>query len=143
MTAEDGIGSWRLLEHTADIRLEVTGSTHEALFLNAGMGLTSLLGADETLPAQEKQILQLTGEDAEDLLVSWLRELLYLSEVRDFILVDASFTHLTSTDLTAELSLRHSTEKDESDVEIKAVTYHGLKIEKSDRGYRAEVVFDI
>ncbi len=134
---------WKLLEHTADIRMEVRGASKEGLFLNAARGFTGLLvGESEGLPDIELA-LSLKADNIEELLVDWLRELLYRHETQGFILVSAEIEEISETSLRAKLSGRTLGPEEEPEVEIKAVTYHGLSVQKNDAGYAVTIVFDI
>jgi protein archease len=134
---------WRLLEHTADIRMEVQGSSLGKLFLNAARGFTSLLATGlGGLPDTELE-LNLKADNVEELLVEWLRELLFRHETRGFILISAEIEDVSHTSLRANLSGRTRGPDEEPEIEIKAVTYHGLSVQKNDAGYAVTIVFDI
>ncbi len=134
---------WRLLEHTADIRMEVRGATKEELFINAARGFTNLL-APETQGRPDTDLeLNLRADNVEELLVDWLRELLYRHETQGFILVSAEIEEISDTTLKAKLAGRTRGPDEEPEIEIKAVTYHGLSVQKTDTGYAVTIVFDI
>jgi len=134
---------WKLLDHTADIRMEVRGSSLEELFLNASRGLTSLLTPESRdLPDTELE-LSLEADDIEELLVEWLRELLFRHQTRGFILVSADIKELSNTKLKAKLAGRKRGPGEEPEIEVKAVTYHGLSVRKNHTGYVVTIVFDI
>jgi SHS2 domain-containing protein len=135
---------WIFLDHTADIRMEVRGRTMEELFSNAARGLTSLLVSRASGHAETEIAVNLAGGDYEELLVDWLREILFQNEVRDFVLLEPRIVSLSETGIEARLEGRPvQPEQERPNREIKGVTYHGLSIEKTDRGYRARIVFDI
>lgn len=135
---------WIFLDHTADIRMEVHGTTMEELFSNAARGLTSLLVSRPSGDADTEITVNLDSGDYEELLVDWLREILFQNEVRDFVLLEPRIVRLSENGIEARLEGRPVQPGEErSDREIKGVTYHGLSIEETDRGYRARIVFDI
>jgi len=134
---------WTLLDHTADVRMAVHGSSLEELFLNAARGFTSLLTRESRgLPDTDLK-LSLEADSIEELLVDWLRELLFYHETRGFILVSADIEELSDTTLRANLAGRTRGPKEEPEIEIKAVTYHQLSVHKNDTGYDVTIVFDI
>ena len=134
---------WTLLDHTADIRMAVHGSSVGELFLNAAQGLTSLLAREsQGLPDTDLEF-RLEADNIEELLVDWLRELLFHHETRGFILVSADIKELSETTLRAKLAGRTRGPEEEPEIEIKAVTYHRLSIQKNDTGYAVTIVFDI
>ncbi|MEJ2717741.1 MAG: archease [Deltaproteobacteria bacterium] len=144
MTTAEADRSWIFLDHTADIRMEVHGKTMEGLFSNAARGLTSLLASQCTGDADTEIAVNLKGGDYEEVLVDWLREILFQNQARDFVLLEPHITRLSETGIEARLNGRPVQPGDERpDREVKGVTYHGLSIEATDDGYRARIVFDI
>lgn len=135
---------YEIFEHTADLGLRVQAADLEGLFAEAGRGLASMMVAnlDEVQPVQERE-LTLTGEERDYLLFDWLTELLYIFDTERLLLVD--FT------LQIGNSGLHSVCRGETldpgrhllDHEVKAITYHGLKVEQTDAGWQAELIVDI
>jgi SHS2 domain-containing protein len=134
---------WKLLEHTADIRLEVHGATLEDLFINAALGFTDLILPDTKLTSQTEVEISLEADSAEELLVDWLRELLFLHQTRKFTMINAQMITSSETNLEAKISFGINPPEVEPSLEIKGVTYHGLSIIKDSEGYLAKIVFDI
>lgn len=66
-----------LIDHTADLGIDVFGSTLPELFTNAAFAMfdiiTDLSRVDNTIEYN----LEVSGIDKEQLLVNWLTELLY------------------------------------------------------------------
>lgn len=143
---------YRLLDHTADLRIEVFGEGKEGLFVSAGEALADLLVGVDRLGNGEaaRHDVSASGETLEELLVDWLRELLYAFSVKGVVLFRFEIVELTESSIKAvcigeEFDIgRHGIKTD-----IKAVTYHGLEIEidEADGGnggkYRAAIVFDV
>ncbi len=131
-------------EHTADLGLRIRAATKEELFAEAGRALTAALVArlDSIRPAEPRSI-DLEAADPADLLHDWLTELLYLFET-ERILFSRFDVSLSSGRLTATAwgeptdPARHEIEQ-----EIKAITYHGLKVEPTPDGWLAEVIVDL
>ena len=134
---------WRLLEHTADIRLEVHGATLEDLFINAARGFTDLILPDSEVTSQTESEISLEADSAEELLVDWLRELLFLHQTRKLVMIDAQMITFSETNLEARVSFGIDPPDFEPSLEIKGVTYHGLSIVETGEGYSAKIVFDI
>lgn len=134
---------WKFLDHTADIRMEVRGRTLEELFVNAARGLASLLPAESPDEPARSLEVDLEAGDREELLVAWLREILYHNHTTGFSFSNAQIRELSETRIAAYLESGTPAPTSESDIEIKAVTYHGLSVEETDQGYVARIVFDI
>jgi SHS2 domain-containing protein len=137
---------YEVFEHTADIGLRVNAATPEELFIDSGRGFFSLIvnNLDDVKPRESIEIKVPGSKDELDyLLVDWLNELLYLFDSRQ-LLLDEFAVSLTDFGLQATVrgesfdAARHRLEH-----ELKAITYHGLKVEKTAEGWLAEVILDI
>ena len=134
---------WKIIDHTADIRVEVYGNDLKQLFVNAAVALTKLLRVRAPAAAEQQVDISLESTALDELLVDWLREILFYHQARGWILVKASIDQLSETSLQAAVLFGVRSSEQEPDFEIKAVTYHGLSVEKNDRGYRAKILFDV
>jgi SHS2 domain-containing protein len=136
-------GGWRLLDHTADIRLEVWGTSPEKLFIYAAKSLSTLL-TSPTEPNSEEQIqVALEGGELDELLVNWLREILFYTQTRRIVVTEADIVELSETSLKARLKVRKKRIGAETSIEVKGVTYHGISIRVNDQGYTAQIIVDI
>jgi len=76
------------------------------------------------------------------LLIFWLNELLSFSGTKELIFFDFQIGRLENNILEADVSGWQA--KDcRINTEIKAATYHGLKIWQDSGFWRAEVIFDV
>jgi SHS2 domain-containing protein len=132
---------FEVVDHTADWALRIYGSDLTQLLSNAAIGMASLMVQDiREVPVDVERYLELEAYDAETLLVDWLTELAFWAEDEQLIFPVISLSDVTDTHLKASLKgsrvaelLKH----------IKAVTYHNLEIEKTERGLAVTVVFDV
>ena len=128
------------IEHTADWQLEAWAPDLSGLLEQCARGMQALSGARLDPKAQSVwQTLELSAADPESLLVSFLSELLYISE-QESLGFEAYELHLAGLELQARLQTRALVDLDK---EIKAVTYHNLVIESSPQGFKTRVVFDV
>jgi SHS2 domain-containing protein len=138
------MGTHRLLEHTADMGIEASGETPEELFAQAAYALLEIIASTPQAAAREERTVTLTAADPEELLVNWLNEVLYLFENQRFFPVDFEIEEVRGNRLLARVSgepfdpQRHLVER-----EVKAVTYHQLRLEKSDGMWCARVYVDL
>ncbi|MBN1148722.1 MAG: archease [Anaerolineales bacterium] len=130
---------YREIEHTADWEIEVWAPDLPALLEQAARGMYALAGARLSEGARLKRRLELEAFDSEELLVTFLSELLYLGE-QEGLGFDTYRLSLQGERLTAELSGAPLAGLDK---EIKAVTYHNLNVQKGPRGLEARIVFDV
>jgi len=69
---------YRLVDHTADLGLEVFGKTGEELFANAASAVCELIVDRKGTGPTVVREMSVEGADREDLLVNFLREVLFL-----------------------------------------------------------------
>ena len=133
-----------LFEHTADLGLRATAPDLDALFAEMAACLVSAMVEDPAgvRPVQEVRI-ELTGANREFLLFDWLKELLLRFET-DHMLFASFEVHTTESGLTATARGEpYDPERHVLAHEVKAITYHELKVEPTADGWLAEVIVDI
>ena len=130
---------FREIDHTADWELEVWAPDLTALLVQAAEGMFHLAGL-QVNPSSGRQItFTLPFLEPEQLLVAFLNELLFRSVFTGSGLVDLSVridqdrlhAHATAFPLKSV------------DKEIKAATYHDLKIHQDRNGFHTRIVFDV
>ena len=135
---------FEFFEHTADLGLRVTADSVEELYIEAARGFFSLIveNLDDVRPEQDRSFT-INGTDHSYLLFDWLNELLYVFDTTHLLLADFKVT-LDESGLRAvargepwDPDRHHLTH------EVKAITYHGLEVTRSDDTWRAEVIVDI
>jgi SHS2 domain-containing protein len=136
---------FEFFEHTADIGVHVFGATLTELFLNAALALYEALGKLQKSEARSQKSVEISAASLEDLLHDWLAELLYEIEANQILYDEIEICALTSQRLAATLrGAKIDFSRSQPNEEIKAVTYHHLKVEQlSDKSWRATVIFDV
>ena len=136
--------SFEVLEHTADVGVRVYGGSFAELLKNAALALMSLIADRESVRPDEEVSFEAEAETGEELLIKMLSEILYLHEVRKMVFADADL------ELTDGYKLRGRLRGEKTDAsrhellqDIKAATYHNLKIERVNDRFMAEIIFDI
>ncbi|HKQ60021.1 MAG TPA: archease [Candidatus Polarisedimenticolaceae bacterium] len=134
---------FELVEHTADVGIRVTAGDLDTLFRDAAEGLLSLIvepGAGS--PGAELRF-DLEGNRLDHLLFDWLNELLYTCDVRRLVLENVE-VKLAGTTLAGRARGRPiDPARDRLGREVKAITYHRLKVEPTETGWLAEFIVDI
>ena len=135
---------YETFDHTADVGLRIRAADLDTLFAEAARAMFSVMAGnlDAVRPTEEVSIT-LAADDLDALLRDWLGELLYMFHVRKLLFseftVSVGERGLQGTARGTPMdSARH-----ELDVEIKAVTWHALKVERTSVGWLAEVIVDI
>jgi SHS2 domain-containing protein len=131
-------------DHTADLGLRVRAADLDTLFAEAATALFSTIVEDlaTVRPAQLIRI-ELAKDEPDYLLFDWLKALLYHFDAEHLLLtrfeVKVDDTGLKGRAWGEPLDRsRH-----ELGHEVKAITYHGLRVERTADGYLAEVIVDI
>src|SRR3990172_6786797 len=133
-----------LIDHTADIGIDVFGTTLEELFTNAAFALFDIIADLSTVECKAEYQVKISGVDREQLLVIWLNELLYLHDVKYLLFKDFRITDMTDNQLTASVyGEPFNEERHVIKTGIKAVTYHNLSIVQTDHQWKARVIFDL
>jgi SHS2 domain-containing protein len=140
------MSNYKFFDHTADIGIEVTGQTAKVLFVNAAAALFDVMIENKTGVVATKQQKKITveGSDVSDLLINFLRELLYLFNGEQFITDNCEIIKFSNKELQARLTGESfNSTKHLIKTEIKAVTYSGLTVEKQKTGWKARIIFDV
>ncbi len=70
---------YRLTKHQSELAIRVTGESQADLFANSAFTLFDVMVMDvDKVEARERIPLEVEGTDRDDLMVNWMRELLYL-----------------------------------------------------------------
>lgn len=128
------------IEHTADLAMRVRGGDFAELLQHAAEGLLALSVAKFTRHEGRQITLELSAPDREQLLVLWLEELLYSMEMRGVAHQDFALSVHDGPGLEATM---REIELESIGRQIKAVTFHDLRIISTQEGLEATVVFDV
>jgi SHS2 domain-containing protein len=135
---------YETFEHTADLGLRIRAADLDTLFAEAGRALFATLVEDlGTVAAVGRLDVQLAGEDKDYLLFDWLRTLLYHFDA-EHLLLSRFEVHVREDGLSgAAWGEPLDRSRHELAHEVKAITYHGLRVERTADGWLAEVIVDI
>lgn len=128
------------LEHTADWALKVRGRDMADLLENAAIGMMELAGVETLNSGGRQRRVEIRAQDRESMLVDWLHELLVALELKSMAFRDIKLNvgeDGTLSGTVQEVPLAAMAKQ------VKAVTYHELKVEDGPHGLEATVVFDV
>ena len=135
---------FRLVPHTADIGLAISGATWEAFFLNAARGLLEVYGASPGEgDAAGRATVVLEAPAPEDLLVDWLNELVFLVSTERWLPRDIRVREAGPSVLRAQAEGPRLGAASPPFREVKSATYHGLKVVRKGGLWTATVILDI
>ena len=136
--------AYELLDHTADIGIRVTETSIRDLFETAGLAMLHQITDLSTLTGTETKKIHVKGMDQADLLINWLRELLWCWTIDNVIVSKVHITEIDSRHLRAVILCDPYNPKiHEILKDIKAVTYHGVSVAQTAAGWTASVIFDV
>src|SRR5438128_2641118 len=131
-------------EHTADLGLRIRAPDLDTLFVEAAQALFSTIVENLQCVEPKRAVdVHIEGADKEYLLFDWLKGLLYHFDA-EHLLFGRFEVRVSDKSLAGKAwgepvdRARHVLEH-----EVKAITYHGLKVEQTADGWLAEVIIDI
>jgi len=135
---------YELFDHTADVGVRVRGSSLEEVFETAARALFEVQVDLSDVQAVEKREVSVEAGDLEQGLVRWLQRMLYILDVDGLVFSRFEVEEVTDTSVKGSV-WGEELDEDRHELKgaIKAVTYHGLEIEETEDGWRAQVLFDV
>lgn len=136
--------NYELIEHTADIGIRVSGKTKEDIFASAACAMFDIMVVSGAIDSKVQHSLTIEGASTEELLVCFLNELIYLFMSKKFLPAKFRIVKMNNRCLVVLISgEKFNSKRHRLKTEIKAATYHNLKVKKTTTGYQAEVIFDL
>jgi SHS2 domain-containing protein len=120
------------------------GASRERLFAHAAEAFFEAIVALESVEERLERSIQVEADGLDNLMVSWLSELLYLYDTDRLVFKSFQIKWIEDNQLEANVRgevldpARH-----EIKTGIKAVTYHQLYVKQRAGGWEARVIFDI
>ncbi|RLF79143.1 archease [Thermococci archaeon] len=138
---------WEHYEHTADIGIRGYGDTLEEAFEAVAIALFDVMVDVRKVEKKEVREIEVKGEDLYSLLYNFLEELLILHDTEGLVFGDFE-VKIEKTEqgyrLKAKAYGEKLSEKHEPKEEVKAITYHEMKIKQLTSGeWMAQLVPDI
>jgi SHS2 domain-containing protein len=135
---------FELTEHTADVGIRACGPTRADVFEQAALAMFSLICDPAAVEPREDLRIVLTAESDDLLLAAWLNELLFIFESRRFVFAGFEVNEVGGGRLWARA--RGEMQDDtlhEVRAAVKAATYHGLELRRTDGGWEGVVILDV
>ena len=139
--------TYEYLEHTADLFFRSYGKSLGECYGNAARAMFSAMIDSHSVDPVIKRTILLEANDLPALMHDYLSEILFLFETEGLVFRDFEVS-VKKKGAVYKLSATLSGEKFNKKkhiilTDIKAVTYHDLKVEKRDGQWVAEVLSDI
>ena len=137
---------FKYFEHTADIEFEAYGFSLEEAFCNAALAFYNSIVNLSEIEEREKIEVETEGFDLVNLLYNFLEELLFYFDTKGFLgkRVELKIEKNKKLKLKAKVFGEFFDEsKHNYKTEIKAVTYHQMKVENKNGRWICHVILDI
>jgi len=125
---------------TSDVMFEAYGKTLADVFANAAEALFSVICQTEKIKCKKEMEVEVKAENAEELMINWLQELISVSEevfFKEFKITEVDEKHLKARCCGEEA------DPAKGETVVKAMTYYKYKFEKTKYGYLVRVSLDI
>ncbi len=136
--------SYEYFEHQADIGIRGKGTTLAEAFEQAALAMFEIMVETKDLQIDKAQIVEVEGNDLNELLIAWLSELLFLKDVEGKMFSKFEIGSIDENKLVAKIygepidSSRHKLK-----LEVKAATYTQLFVEKKENFWIAQCLVDV
>ncbi|MEM7813538.1 MAG: archease [Candidatus Aenigmatarchaeota archaeon] len=148
MTKPDFSKKFKFLEEiaTADVAFEAYGSSEAELFENAALAVEETMVRTADVKAKIKKKIELESDELDKLLFDFLSELVYFKDA-DALLFSSFKVSIKSNRkfrLSAQVAgeridpARHELRND-----IKAITWHMFKVERTPKGWMCRIIVDV
>ena len=136
--------NYRITTHQNELAVRIVGNSQADLFANSGFALFDVMADIDKIEAAERLSLEVEGSDRDDLMVNWIRELLYPYQGSGYLLKEFKINEVKDTSVKAEVAGEKSDpDRHEIKQEIAAVAFHKSRMQKTGNQWIAQVIFEI
>ena len=140
------MGTIEIFDHTADVGLRIRANDLDDLFRTAAEAVFDYIVANRVdVRLDDAETIMLREEDVVDLLAAWVSELIFRSETLHRV-YGRFDVRVEDEGRVLQASIQGEPidrERHVLDHEVKAVTRHGLSVEREGDGWIAEMILDI
>ena len=136
---------WRHVAHTADVALDVEATSFEELCAEAADALVAVLVVHPSAGGRAKiaRTVRLPAAAEPELLHGWLSAVLLAFELDRWV-TDGAVVRRVAGGLEGDLyGAPFDADRHGGAAEVKAVTWHGLRVERLGDAWRARVLLDL
>ena len=135
---------YEYFEHKADIGIRGIGKTLAEAFEQAALAMFEVMVETKELELNKSQLVEVEGNNSDELLIAWLSELLYLKDIEGKMFSRFKIKSINNNRLIAKVygepidASRHKLK-----LEVKAATYTQLIVEKKNVYWIAQCLVDV
>jgi SHS2 domain-containing protein len=135
---------YRVLNRSSELVIKVFGGTQAELFANSAFALFDLLVDLEKIEVRDCLQLEVEGADRDDLMVNWVRELLYLFQGGDYLVKEVKLQEIKENYVRGEVrGEKFDPDRHEIRREIRGVAYDQSRMEKTGDQWTAQMIFEL
>ncbi|HUF43172.1 MAG TPA: archease [Verrucomicrobiae bacterium] len=136
--------NYRLNKRQSEIAVRVVGNSQADLFANSAFALFDVMVEMQAIEARERLPLEIEGSDRDDLMVNWVRELLYLYQGSGYVLREFHIREVKDTVVKAEVAgEKIDPDRHEIKQEIASVAFHKSRMDKTGDQWTAHLIFEL
>jgi SHS2 domain-containing protein len=133
-----------LTTRQSELAVRVIGNSQADLFANSAFALFDVMTDVDKIEIKEELPLEVEGMDRDDLLVNWMRELLYLYQGSGYMLKEFRIHDVKDTVVKAAVcGEKIDPDRHEIRKEISAVAYNQGRMQKTGNQWTAQLIFEI
>lgn len=135
---------YRILKRSSGFVIKIFGNTQAELFANSAFALFDLMTDVGKVQARDYLPLEVEGVDRDDLMVNWMRELLYLFQGSGYLLKEFQVREVKEDFVRGEVGgEKFDPDRHEIQREIRSVVYHQSRMGKTGDQWTAQVMFQL
>ena len=135
---------YRLMTRQSELAVRVVGNSQADLFANSAFALFDVMTDLEKIEVKERLPLEVEGADRDDLMVNWMRELLYLYQGSGYLLKEFQIREVKDTLVKADVcGEKIDPDRHDMKTEVAAVAYHQSRMEKTGNQWTAQLIFEV
>src|SRR6187200_1334964 len=136
--------NYRITTPQNELAVRIFGNSQADLFANSGFALFDVISDIDKIEAAERLSLEVEGSDRDDLMVNWIRELLYLYQGSGYLLKEFLIREVKDTLVKADVrGEKIDPDRHEIQQEIAAVASHKSRMQKTGNQWTAHLIFEI
>jgi len=136
--------NYHVSKHASDLTMRIVGKSEADLLTNSAFALFDLMTDLEKVQPLEPLPVEAEGIDQDDLIVNWMRELLYIFQVSGYLVKEFKIQEIKDNHVRAEVrGEKFNPDSHEILQELHSVLYEQCRMEKTGNQWTARVTFEI
>ena len=124
--------------------VRITGNSQAELFVNSGLALFDVMADPDKIEVKDRLPLEVEAADRDELIVNWLRELLYLYQSGGYLVKEFKIIEVKDSLVKAEVcGEKVDPDRHEIKQEIATVAEHKSRMQKTGNQWVAQVIFEL